>query len=158
MKIDFPQIESLIRRLANSSVQVLEWGDGHTMLRLRRDGGCAGSPLESPADQGGSGAGVAPIDATAQPAPLPLEVTADAVGQWLDRAPFQPEPMVDIGSRVEVGQLVGLLQAGPILLPVRSAVSGVVATLLTRPGVQVEYQQAVLQLQTPRAADTEDRP
>lgn len=68
------------------------------------------------------------------------------LGQLLLTHPQQNEVLVSVGSRVEQGQLVALLQVGDLLLPVRSQKAGRLAAVLTVCGTTVGYGEAFMRL------------
>lgn len=140
--MDIPKISRLAGLLAARQIQELEWSNGQSWLRLSLGPvppAVAGPLPEIPASP--SSARVA-----GEPEPDRVEVTSTAVGFFLDRAPLQTQAMAALGTRVAAGDLVGLLQVGPILLPVRSPVEGVVAVCMVQPGDRIEYRQPIMQL------------
>lgn len=68
------------------------------------------------------------------------------LGQLLLTHPQQNEVLASVGSRVEQGQLVALLQVGDLLLPVRSQKAGRLAAVLTVCGTTVGYSEAFMRL------------
>lgn len=144
MKIDIQRIARLMSWLADTHIHELEWGDDQTSLRLRRDPGQ--SLRQAPEPDRGAGPPARAADPEAQ-AIERVHVTASAVGRFLDRAPLQSQALVMPGSRVEPGDLVGLLQAGPILLPLRAEVAGIVAGRGVQAGEAVEYRQVIMSLE-----------
>ncbi|KPG98304.1 acetyl-CoA carboxylase [Pseudomonas sp. RIT-PI-q] len=75
----------------------------------------------------------------------PLLKTPD-LGRLLLTHPQQSEVLVSVGSRVEPGQLVALLQVGDLLFPVRSQKAARVAAVLTPCGTTVGYGEAFMRL------------
>lgn len=78
---------------------------------------------------------------------LPVEVTeaetvsvrAPSVGVFLHSHPLAGAPLVRIGENVLTGQTVGLLQIGPLLLPVTTADAGEIAAMCVAHGLPVGY-------------------
>ncbi|MNR61201.1 acetyl-CoA carboxylase biotin carboxyl carrier protein subunit [compost metagenome] len=68
------------------------------------------------------------------------------LGRLLLTHPEQSDVLVSVGSRVEQGQLVALLQVGDLLLPVRSQMAGRVAAVLVPCGTTVGYGEAFMRL------------
>lgn len=95
-------------------------------------------------------------DEVAAPAQITAPVTSSAteeqplktpgLGRLLLTHPEQSEVLVSVGSRVEQGQLVALLQIGDLLLPVRSQRAGRVAAVLVPCGTTVGYGEAFMLL------------
>ncbi|KAA8562295.1 hypothetical protein FX985_02361 [Pseudomonas extremaustralis] len=70
------------------------------------------------------------------------------LGRLLLTHPDQQDVLVAVGSPVEQGQLVALLQVGELLLPVRSQLAGRLAAVLTPCGSTVGYGEAFMRLAT----------
>lgn len=68
------------------------------------------------------------------------------LGRLLLTHPQQNEVLASVGSRIEQGQLVALLQVGDLLLPVRSPKAGRLAAVLTTCGTTVGYGEAFMRL------------
>ena len=85
----------------------------------------------------------APVAAKAMEEPL---LKTPGLGRLLLTHPQQSEVLVSVGSRVEPGQLVALLQVGDLLLPVRSPKAGRLAAVLTTCGTTVGYGEAFMRL------------
>ncbi|QAY85236.1 acetyl-CoA carboxylase biotin carboxyl carrier protein [Pseudomonas arsenicoxydans] len=84
--------------------------------------------------------------------PEPLQASDEqllktpGLGRVLLTHPHQSEVLVSVGSRVEQGQLVALLQVGDLLLPVRSHKTGRLAAVLTVCGTTVGFGEAIMRL------------
>ncbi|EPJ85449.1 biotin/lipoyl-containing protein [Pseudomonas sp. CFII68] len=92
---------------------------------------------------------VAPIQIATPMAPKvtdELLLKSPGLGQLLLTHPQQNEVLASVGSRVEQGQLVALLQVGDLLLPVRSQKAGRLAAVLTVCGTTVGYGEAFMRL------------
>jgi biotin carboxyl carrier protein len=86
---------------------------------------------------------VAPVTSKATDEPL---LKTPGLGRLLLTHPEYTEVLASIGSRVEQGQLVALLQVGDLLLPVRSQKAGRVAAVLMPCGTTVGYGEAFMRL------------
>ena len=75
-----------------------------------------------------------------------VEVTAPMVGTFY-RAPGPEEPpFVEIGSRINVGQAVCILEAMKLMNELESEVSGEVVEILVENGTPVEFGQVLMRL------------
>ena len=75
-----------------------------------------------------------------------VEVTAPMVGTFY-RAPGPEEPpFVEIGSRINVGQAVCILEAMKLMNELESEVSGEVIEILVENGTPVEFGQVLMRL------------
>jgi acetyl-CoA carboxylase biotin carboxyl carrier protein len=85
---------------------------------------------------------------------LPAEVTeagtvpvhAPSVGVFLHSHPLAAAPLVRIGENVLAGQTVGLLQIGPLLLPVTVTQAGEVIAMCVAHGLPVGYGMPLVEL------------
>jgi biotin carboxyl carrier protein len=68
------------------------------------------------------------------------------LGRLLLTHPEQRDVLASVGSRVEQGQLIALLQVGDLLLPVRSQRAGRVTAVLVPCGTTVGYGEAFMRL------------
>lgn len=95
-------------------------------------------------------------DEVAVPARIALPETSQAtdeqllktpgLGRLLLTHPEQGDVLASVGSRVEPGQLIALLQVGDLLLPVRSQKAGRVSAVLVPCGTTVGYGEAFMRL------------
>ncbi|MFJ2684924.1 biotin/lipoyl-containing protein [Pseudomonas sp. NPDC087342] len=91
----------------------------------------------------------APLQVTSPMAPKVTDewlLKTPGLGQLLLTHPQQNEVLASLGSRVEQGQLVALLQVGDLLLPVRSHKAGRLTAVLTVCGTTVGYGEAFMRL------------
>lgn len=115
-------IGQLAAALQGTSVSVLEWQDGERLVRLTRDGALAGQ---------------------AAVPQLPVEVRAAHVGVFHLRHPAAPDLLMQVGQVVRAGQVIGLLQAGPVYLPVVAPRSGVVVSIAAAAGSMLGHGSAI---------------
>jgi acetyl-CoA carboxylase biotin carboxyl carrier protein len=130
------QVQQIARWLAATDIGLLELrGPGHTLV-LRHDG-AAVELIEQ--DDG------APIDTGASAEPL--TVTAPWLGVFLHRHPLRAEALAAPGAAVQAGQVLGLLQIGPLLLPVAAPADAFVIEPLAEHGAVVGYGTPLFALQ-----------
>ncbi len=85
---------------------------------------------------------------------LPVEMTeaetvsvhAPSVGVFLHSHPLAATPLVRIGEHVGVGQTVGLLKIGPLLLPMTAPQTGIVDDIHVVDGLAVGYGTPLVDL------------
>jgi len=73
-------------------------------------------------------------------------LSASAAGVFLDRHPSQAQAFISIGVQVTQGDLVGLLQIGPLLLPVLASISGTITQCVAQAGTTVGYGDVLFSL------------
>ena len=129
MRIDQPLIRQLSAWINQRGIDLLELTTPEASLSLRRD---APHPVA-----------VDPVRGSQY-----HELTAPSPGRYLDRHPLSTEPLATPGSSVEAGQVVGFLQIGALLLPLRSTHAGRIVSLPRGPGDTVGYGSVVMCLIT----------
>jgi acetyl-CoA carboxylase biotin carboxyl carrier protein len=116
--------------LADTDIGLFELHTPHGSLRLGRErGDIVVLPL---ADAG---------DAAA-----PTVVRAASVGVFLHSHPLSNAPLARVGEQAPAGQTIGLLQVGPLLLPVTTAEAGAIAAMCAAHGLPVGYGTPLVEL------------
>ena len=149
MQLDHEQLHRLLEALGESDIQEfrLEGDDFRLEIRRNLPAQAVMAPV-MPAPV--AAAAPAPV-ASAEPAAAPpastatrsdlLEVTAPMVGTFY-RAPAPGEPaFVEVGSRINVGQTVCILEAMKLMNEIEAEVSGQVVEILVQNAEPVEYGQ-----------------
>jgi acetyl-CoA carboxylase biotin carboxyl carrier protein len=100
--------------------------------------------------------GLAPVTTAAAPATLittpatPVEegyvVTAPMIGTYYSAPAPGEAPFVKVGDRVEVGQVVGIIEAMKIMNEISSDRSGIVKELLVSNAQAIEYGSPLIRL------------
>jgi acetyl-CoA carboxylase biotin carboxyl carrier protein len=124
--------------LATTDIGLLELRGPGTALRLRQTAG--GLRAEAITDDAGDGDGDAPAETV---------VTAPSLGVFLHRHPLRADDLAPAGSAVTADQVLGLLQTGPLLRPVRAPADGVLLEALVPHGATVGYGTPLFALSTP---------
>lgn len=126
------RVAQLSAWLANTDIGLLELRTPHGTLRLGRQGGdMVELPMEEEEEEGEA---------------EPVTVKASSVGLFLHTHPVATEPLARIGQRVDAGQLIGLLNIGPLLLPVSAPQAGIVDALHAESGIAVGYGAPLIDL------------
>lgn len=130
-------IAGIAASLASAGIEEFELTAPGRRVRLRR-----GATQQAPVTLKGR----ASSDAEAVQDPRRDLISSPSVGAFLHGHPSQGEPLVVPGDAVSAGQLVGLLQIGPILLPVVAPKHGTIAAVLASDGAPVGYADPLIQL------------
>lgn len=126
------RVAQLSAWLANTDIGLLELRTPHGTLRLGRQGGdMVELPMEEEEEKGEA---------------EPVTAKASSVGLFLRTHPVATEPLARIGQRVDAGQLIGLLNIGPLLLPVSAPQAGIVDALHVESGIAVGYGAPLIDL------------
>ena len=121
--------------LADTDIGLFELRTPNGTLRLGRQGDDIVELPDEPSDaQGAAGAAL-------------VTVKAPTVGVFLHGHPLGSAPLVRIGERVTAGQTVGLMQIGPLLLPVAAAEAGEIAAVCVGHGLSAGYGTPLVELQ-----------
>jgi acetyl-CoA carboxylase biotin carboxyl carrier protein len=153
MQLDHEQLHRLLEALGESDIQEFRLEGDDFRLEIRRN--LPGQAVMAPVMAAPVAAAPAPV-APAEPASAPpastatrsdlLEVTAPMVGTFY-RAPAPGEPsFVEVGSRINVGQTVCILEAMKLMNELESEVGGEVVEILVDNGTPVEFGQVLMRV------------
>ncbi len=127
--------------LAPTDIAVLEFTTPDLRIRLDRDVPPAAGPAtartaarDGAAPTPGADGTTGKSDGHRADRPGTSVVAAHSVGVFLDTHPLATAPLAAVGSRVALGQTIGLLRIGALLLPVAAPADGVVERMLAVPG------------------------
>jgi acetyl-CoA carboxylase biotin carboxyl carrier protein len=154
MQLDHNQLRELIALLGDSDIQELKLEGDDFRLELRRN-----LPASQPqvVMQAAPAAVAAPaVSAPATPSAAPpaapavrgdlVEITAPMVATFY-RSPSPGDPaFVDLGTRINVGQTVCILEAMKLMNELESEVSGEVVEILVENGTPVEFGQVLMRV------------
>ena len=153
MQLDHEQLHRLLEALGESDIQEFRLEGDDFRLEIRRN--LPAQTVMAPV-MPAPVAAAAPIVASAEPASAPpastatrsdlLEVTAPMVGTFY-RAPAPGEPpFVEVGTRINVGQAVCILEAMKLMNELESEVGGEVVEILVDNGTPVEFGQVLMRV------------
>ena len=147
--MDIRKVKKMIELLEESGLAEIEIKVGEESLRLTRyaSGGAAPAPMPmaAPAPAPAAAAAAAPAEAAAAPPPPDQghKVNSPMVGTMY-RAPAPgAKPFVDIGSVVEVGDTLCIIEAMKMMNQIESDKAGKVVAILAENGEAVEFGQAL---------------
>ena len=154
MQLDHEQLHRLLEALGESDIQEfrLEGDDFRLEVSRNLPAQAVMAPVMPAPVAAAAPAPVAPAEpASAPPASTAtrsdlLEVTAPMVGTFY-RAPAPGEPsFVEVGSRINVGQTVCILEAMKLMNELESEVGGEVVEILVDNGTPVEFGQVLMRV------------
>lgn len=156
--MDIRKVKKLIELLEESGIAEIEISEGEESVRISRyPGGAAAAPqpyiqyAAAPQMQ----AAAAPAAAiAAAPAAAPVAaakadhtVTAPMVGTFYSSATPGAKPFVDIGSEVNVGDTLCIIEAMKMMNQIESDKSGRVTAVLAKNGEPVEFGQPLFMIE-----------
>jgi acetyl-CoA carboxylase biotin carboxyl carrier protein len=163
MDIDLKKLKALLRTLADGDVTEFEYRDDEARIRLCRGPrvaapvlvapGIAGHPHPGTATHaGGAAVNAGPPDSLA-PALTPasdddgaVTVTSPFVGTFYRSPSPDAPPFVEIGSTVNVGQTLCIIEAMKLMNEIEADCAGVVRGILVENGKPVEFGQALFRI------------
>jgi acetyl-CoA carboxylase biotin carboxyl carrier protein len=135
MQLDHEQLHRLLEALGESDIQEFRLEGDDFRLEIRRN--LPGQTVMAPV--------MPPPAATSTRSDL-LEITAPMVGTFY-RAPAPGEPsFVEVGTRINVGQAVCILEAMKLMNELESEVAGEVVEILVDNGTPVEFGQVLMRV------------
>ena len=156
--MDIRKIKKLIELLDESGVAEIEIREGEESVRISRYGATAPAALAAVAPLAPS---VVPAPAVAPPSPGPVMAPESPSGPEAEALPSghvvkspmvgtfyrSPSPgaksFVEVGSRVEVGDVLCIIEAMKILNQIEADIAGEVRAILGENGQPVEYGQPI---------------
>ncbi|NKC15684.1 MAG: acetyl-CoA carboxylase biotin carboxyl carrier protein [Gammaproteobacteria bacterium] len=142
--MDIRKVKKLIELMEESSIGELEIREGEEYVRIARGVSAAGAP------QVISPVAPAPVIAeSSQPAAAPEAeegqgVVSPIVGTFYRSASPGARPFVDVGSAVNAGDIVCIIEAMKIMNQIEADSAGVVRAILVENGAPVEYGQTLM--------------
>jgi acetyl-CoA carboxylase biotin carboxyl carrier protein len=160
--MDLTLVKKLVKLLSESNVDEIEIEEEGKKVRIAKHPDRAGAPVSMPVNSSGVGP-VSPasiIQATipqAQPSGLPTptptptapvestanlrEVRSPIVGTFYRAPAPDASPFVEIGSTIQPGTVLCIIEAMKLMNEIESDVAGKVAKVLVENGQPVEYDQ-----------------
>lgn len=135
-KLNLREIRDIARKMSRARLQEITLNYPHGSVRLRYDHLPPLVPEHSPAYPDPAPPG--------EPGLLP--VCAPIPGRLMLCHPDNNEPCVGLSQQVKKDDLVALVQAGPLYLPVLSPADGMLECFMADAGSIVEYGSEIAQL------------
>ena len=109
-------------------------------VRVSKDGGVTAAPGATPT-------ATAPVGAAEVPAQTADAITAPLTGVFYRSASPQSPPLVQVGSVVAPGDVIGLIEAMKLFNEIRAARGGRVSRILAENGQLVRAHQPLVELE-----------
>jgi len=145
--LDIRKVKKLIELLEESGIAEIEISEGEESVRISRysppPGHASGPVVTHTVAAPASSAAPAPAAAVAPPPPPPAghQITAPMVGTFYAAPSPGAKPFVEIGSAVEAGETLCVIEAMKMMNQIESDVKGRVVSILCENGSPVEYGQ-----------------
>ncbi|MDA7434060.1 acetyl-CoA carboxylase biotin carboxyl carrier protein [Synechococcus sp. AH-601-L23] len=152
MQLDHEQLHRLLEALGDSDIQEFRLEGDDFRLEIRRNLPSQAVVAPVMAAPVAAAAPVKPLDSASPPPAATstrsdlLEITAPMVGTFY-RAPAPGEPsFVEVGTRINIGQAVCILEAMKLMNELESEVGGEVVEILVDNGTPVEFGQVLMRV------------
>lgn len=147
--MDLQQIKELVSLINQTDIAELTLKQDGIKLAIRKSGAVSGSPAREADDDGipaVPGPTVVPEKIEAAPAAeeTGTEVKSPMVGTFYCAPAPDAAPFVEVGSRVEKGQTLCIIEAMKLMNEIEAEVSGTVVKILAENAQPVEYGQPLL--------------
>jgi len=146
--MDIRKVKKLIEMLEESSLSEIEIREGEEAIRISR-GTSGGMQVVhmAPAPVHAAPHAAPAASATASPAPAALPaghaVISPMVGTFYRAASPEAKSFVDVGSQVNVGDTLCIIEAMKMMNEIESDKAGVVKAILKENGQPVEYGESL---------------
>ena len=150
--MDIRKVKKLIEMLEESSLSEIEIREGEEAIRISRgsSGGTqvvhmAPAPMHAAPHAAPAAPAAAPA-ATPAPAALPAghAVISPMVGTFYRTASPEAKSFVDVGSQVNVGDTLCIIEAMKMMNEIESDKAGVIKAILKENGQPVEYGETLI--------------
>jgi acetyl-CoA carboxylase biotin carboxyl carrier protein len=143
--MDIRKIKKLIEMLEESNLAEIEIREGEESIRISRASSVTASGIGQPtAISTPSPAQIAPSEAAAETAaPSGHVIVSPMVGTFYRAASPGGPAFVEVGSRVNVGDTLCIIEAMKMLNEIEADRAGVVRAILKENGQPVEYGEAL---------------
>jgi acetyl-CoA carboxylase biotin carboxyl carrier protein len=146
--MDIRKVKKLIEMLEESSLSEIEIREGEEAIRISR-GTSGGTQVvhmaPAPVHAAPHAAPAASATATLAPAALPAghAVISPMVGTFYRAASPEAKSFVDVGSQVNVGDTLCIIEAMKMMNEIESDKAGVIKAILKENGQPVEYGETL---------------
>jgi acetyl-CoA carboxylase biotin carboxyl carrier protein len=143
--MDIRKVKKLIELLEESGISELEISEGEESVRISRHPrmGVQVAAQAAPIMHAAPAAAAMPATSAGERAPRNDEhtVTSPMVGTYYASASPGAKPFVEIGSEIEVGQILCIIEAMKMMNQIESDKAGRVTAMLAKNGEPVEFGQ-----------------
>ncbi|MDB4043783.1 acetyl-CoA carboxylase biotin carboxyl carrier protein [Gammaproteobacteria bacterium] len=140
--MDIRKIKKLIEMLQDSDLNEIEVKEGEESVRIARGGGNLNQAIVQPSSAATT---IAPSDAVEAVTPQAgSAIKSPIVGTFYRKpAPDRP-PFVEVGSHVNAGDVVCIVEAMKMMNEIKSEFSGKVLAINIEDGEPVEFDQSLI--------------
>ena len=148
--MDIRKVKKLIEMLEESSLSEIEIREGEEAIRISRgsSGGTqvvhmAPAPMHAAPHAAPAAPAAVPAATPAEAPPAGHAVISPMVGTFYRAASPEAKPFVDVGSQVNVGDTLCIIEAMKMMNEIESDKAGVIKAILKENGQPVEYGETL---------------
>jgi len=149
--VDLRQIKNLMKEFEDSKIHKLEINDKDFGIKLEKEDNkiFSASPSISQVAQMplASQVAEAATDEVVEELCKYTEICAPLVGTFYMSPSPDSEPFVSVGSRVNKGDVLFIVEAMKVMNEITAAVSGIVKSINVNDGIMVEFGQVVMEIE-----------
>jgi acetyl-CoA carboxylase biotin carboxyl carrier protein len=162
MNIDLIQLKRLMRAMRRYDLDEVELREGEASIVLRRaarsgdglgpvvvEGVAHAKPTHFPMDTGARAA-ASGVPTAAAIDPDLVTVTAPLIGTFYRASSPQARPFVEVGSTVQTGAVLCIIEAMKLMNEIESELTGTVVEVLVENGRAVEFGEALFRIRPSR--------
>ncbi len=146
MKFETDYIEKLAKIIADNGLTEISLEDGEQAITIRKDlpevNMVASSPAVAAPQAAPAAAQAAPAKQTEEP--KGKAITSPMVGTFYAASSPEANPFVEVGSNVNVGDVVCIIEAMKLMNEIKSEQAGKVVQICVKNGDPVEYGQVLM--------------
>ena len=147
MKFESDYIEKLAKIITDNGLTEISLEDGEQAITIRKDlpevSIAPSAPIVSPAPQAvPAAAASAPTKQTEEP--KGKAIVSPMVGTFYSAPSPDANPFVEVGSNVEAGDVVCIIEAMKLMNEIKSEQSGKVVQICVKNGDPIEYGQVLM--------------
>lgn len=146
--MDLRQIKNLMKEFEDSSIHKLEINDNEFSIKLEKEvkNFFASSPIVDVAAPSQNLQVTEPTNIVEEKASQYSEVKAPLVGTFYQSPSPDSDPFVSIGSKINKGETLFIIEAMKVMNEITSPVSGTVKNISVAEGTMVEFGQVVMEI------------
>ena len=146
MKFETDYIEKLAKIITDNGLTEISLEDGEQAITIRKDLPEVNMVASSPAVAAPQAAPAAAQTAPAKQAEEPKgkAITSPMVGTFYAASSPEANPFVEVGSSVNVGDIVCIIEAMKLMNEIKSEQAGKVVQICVKNGDPVEYGQVLM--------------
>ena len=148
--MDVRKIKKLMELVESHEIAEIEISEGDQSIRVTRLTATPGVPAAQPPAPAQVPVHVTEPPASERPDSPPAEatsggheVTSPMVGTFYAGPAPGAKPFVDLGSRIEVGDTLCIVEAMKMMNPIEADVDGTIVSILVENGAPVEFGQVL---------------